>query len=116
MKTRYSYFNDVQDALERAGLKKRNIVTSPFACLAIGCVAGMVLGAGITMLVAPMSGRETRARLSGKARELSGRTKVAAREFSERGQRAGAEIREGFEQAQRQVQQPSEIYGQEVIR
>lgn len=116
MNTRYRYFDDVRDTLERAGLKKRNITTSPGVCLAIGCVAGMVMGAGLTMLFAPMSGRETRSRLSGKARELAGSGKRAARDVSHRAQRAGSEIREGFEQAQSQVQQPSEIYGQEIIR
>lgn len=114
MRTRY--INDVRDALERAGLKQRYITTSPFVALAIGCATGMVIGAGIAMLVSPMSGRETRARISGKARELAGSTKASAREAQLRAQKAAGEIREGFQQAQHQVQQPSEVYGQDVIR
>lgn len=116
MKTRYRYFDDVRDTLERAGLKKRNITTSPVLCMAIGCAAGLVLGVGMTMLMAPMSGREARARLSGKARQFATAGRRSAQELSQRAQRAAGEIREGFEQAQSQVQQPSEVYGQEIIR
>lgn len=110
------YLKDVRDALERAGLKQRYLTTNPYVPLAIGCAAGVVIGAGIALLVSPMSGRETRARLSGKARELTGQAKRIGSDASHRMQRAGGELREGFEQAQQQMQQPSETYGQEVIR
>lgn len=117
MNTRYKYFDDVRDALGRAGLTRRRALSNPYVCLGIGCAAGLVIGAGLTMLVAPRSGRETRAKITDKAREMSGRGKAAAREISERAERAGSELQEGFERAQSQVQQPSQTtYEQEVIR
>jgi gas vesicle protein len=42
-----------------------------------GVAIGAVLGAGIALLYAPQSGRDTRAYLSDKARELKDRTQHA---------------------------------------
>lgn len=112
---RYRYFDDIRETLERAGLKKRNITTSPLVCLAIGAAAGLLVGVGITMLVAPRSGREMRARISGKAREITQRGRKSLQEVTERGKHAVGEFREGYEQ-QGAVGAPTETYGQEVIR
>ena len=48
-----------------------------------GFVVGAVLGAGVALLLAPASGRETRARLKAKARELRGKAGGAIEHMSE---------------------------------
>lgn len=111
---RYKYFDDIRHTLERAGLKRRGIMSNPFVCLAIGAAAGLVIGMGVAMLVAPRPGREVRARISGKARELARFGKKGAHEAVEGGKRAVGELQQGIEQSS--VPVPSETYGQEVIR
>lgn len=111
---RYKYFDDIRHSLERAGLKRRRLMTSPLVCLAIGAAAGFVIGMGVAMLVAPRSGREIRAQISGKARQFARFGKKGVHEAVEGGRRAVGELHEGIEQSKMPV--PSETYGQEVIR
>lgn len=113
---RYRYFDDIRETLERAGLKKRNITTSPLVCLSIGAAAGLLIGMGVAMLVAPRSGREMRAQLSGKAREFSRIGRKSMQGVAESGKRAVGELREGFEQSSTSAHVPTETYGEEVIR
>lgn len=111
---RYRYFDDIRETLERAGLKKRNITTSPLVCLSIGAAAGLLIGVGMTMLMAPRSGREMRAQLSSKARELSRMGRKSMHQVAESGKRAMGELREGVEPSPASA--PTETYGEEVIR
>jgi ElaB/YqjD/DUF883 family membrane-anchored ribosome-binding protein len=109
MRTKYT-IDDIRDALGRTGLIDNEIVSRPFGYFAIGCAVGLVLGAGVAMLVAPSSGREVRAKISGKAKELSERAKSSVKEAKSNVESAV----EGMRSTQQQY--PSESFGQNVIR
>lgn len=110
MKTKYS-IDDIRNALGRTGIIDNEFVSSPIGYFAIGCLCGVVLGAGVAMLVAPSSGREVRAKISGKAKELSERAKASAKEATS----TVSSAVEGMRSSQQQ-QYPSESFGQNVIR
>jgi len=71
------------DVLSALGLERRR---TPFdvALPAAGMFfAGVVVGAGVALLVAPKSGRETRRELRGRASELSHRLSSSAGELAQ---------------------------------
>ena len=66
------------DVLSALGLERRRTPIDIMIPAAGIFLAGFVVGAGVAMLVAPMSGREARRQLRGKATDLSQRLQSQA--------------------------------------
>lgn len=58
------------DALDRAGLVRRVNVPNGAAMMVGGLGAGILVGAGLALLFAPQSGRDTRAFIGDKVRHI----------------------------------------------
>jgi hypothetical protein len=66
--------DDVQDLLERVGLQPKRSALVPIALLA----AGVLVGGGAALLLAPMTGEKARRRLSHNiAKNMNGTAKTA---------------------------------------
>jgi hypothetical protein len=72
------------DILSALGLQRRRTALDVVIPTAGLFVAGLVVGAGVALLIAPKSGRETRRELRGRATDISNRFGRAIREETER--------------------------------
>jgi len=70
------------DILSALGLERRHTAMDDAIPTALAFVAGAAAGAGIALLLAPKSGRETRQDLSNKATELTNRLTSTANELT----------------------------------
>jgi len=70
------------DILSALGLERRHTAIDAAIPTALAFVAGAAAGAGIALLLAPKSGRETRQDLSNKATELTNRLTSTANELT----------------------------------
>jgi len=70
------------DILSALGLERRHTAIDAVIPTALAFVAGAAAGAGIALLLAPKSGRETRQDLSNKATELTNRLTSTANELT----------------------------------
>jgi YtxH-like protein len=70
------------DILSALGLERRSSSLDAAIPTALAFVAGLAAGAGVALLLAPKSGRETRQDLSNKASELTGRLTSSASEIA----------------------------------
>lgn len=81
------------DILSALGLQRRRTAVDVIVPTAGLFIAGLMVGAGFALLMAPKSGRDTRRELQGRARDLSNRFGKAIRE--EREKLAGEESPSG---------------------
>lgn len=72
------------DILAALGLERRHTMMDDAIPPAVAFVVGAAAGAGIALLLAPKSGRETRQDLSNKATELTNRLTSTANELTSR--------------------------------
>jgi len=72
------------DILSALGLERRHTTMDDAVPTALAFVVGAAAGAGIALLLAPKSGRETRQDLSNKATELTNRLTSTANELTNR--------------------------------
>jgi len=86
MKTRARSLRDFSsdDILGALGLERRHTMMDDAVPTALAFVVGAAAGAGIALLLAPKSGRETRQDLSNKATELTNRLTSTANELTNR--------------------------------
>jgi len=72
----------------------------------VAAVVGATVGAGVALLLAPRSGRETRAWLANRTKEMTDRTKFAFAQGKEATLRAAAVLGRGAEEAVDLVDRP----------
>jgi hypothetical protein len=72
-----------EDVLAALGLERRRSAIDVMLPAAGIFFAGLIVGSGVALLVAPKSGRETRRQLKGKATELSHRLASSADTLAE---------------------------------
>ena len=72
----------------------------------VAAVVGAAVGAGVALLLAPRSGRETREWLANRGRELKDRTMNAFEQGKEATRRAAVEMARGTDDAANLVDRP----------
>jgi len=81
---------DAEDVLGLVGLRRRRSGLATIALVG----GGVLVGAGITLLIAPASGREARRQLRKLFREFGGRAQEEVREVKEEAKRVAGEVKE----------------------
>lgn len=100
---------EAEDFLGLVGLRRRR---TSFATVAL-VGGGVVLGAGIMLLLAPASGRDARRQLQKLFQDLSGRAKEEVREVKDEAKRVAGEVKEKAGEVAGEVKEKvGEIAGQ----